>query len=586
MLTKFKQKFSLVRHGQWPFTLFAITLLVTTNLLLDNHSRSFYQQQITLEAEKVLDILEKDLELALLINDIETIQNTLVAFNNYNHIYHITVQNRARKPIAERYYFDNKFSENPNLYFQRDIFQTQSINTLGNEPFVDIKQDYQPKIGYLNLQMSPYHAGEYFFKSFAAVKTNLLLLLIILFFWLWNRKNNRDISQDIQSLDDMLNNRLLQKNKGMQFHETLSLFHSIKETNNNLDQAHNENKKLKNEIRYSKEDGNIELHQVAYFLKSFKKLNNDHETTLLIDAITDTSPGHKDYIDVVQSLKNILMQHSKISELNGVLVLDNYFDTIMETQVLLNKAAFEKFFKLFYNEVLSICHNDEIQINVDINVLEKSAKILRISVESSAPEFLRAIETQSLFDFEASTEQSSIINNVNLIASKYMLRKAGGDYLYFKDELRFEFPISTQMTNVLATSLPLISPLPPLMSILVYDSDPIDRLVLMGYLEKFEQEVDKATTKEVVLQKIRRQEYNLLCVSEDFFSENDPYFVKNFLTEIKNKSYPLELVVIADSYDIDDNDFINTLSPTVIKKPIDIGILGNHLKNLQEKLSR
>lgn len=586
MLTKFKQKLSVIRHIQWPFALFALVLLVTTNLLLDNHSRTFYKQQVTLEAEKILDNLEKGLELPLLVNDAETIQNILASFNSYSHIYHVTIQNRAKEPVAERYYFDNKFSKNPDLRFQRDVFQTQSVDTLGDESFVDMKQGYQPKIGYLDLQMSPYSAGKSFFKSFAAVKANLILLSIILLFWLWNRKKSYGISQDIQSLDDILNNRLLQKTKTMESRETLSLFNSVKETNKNLEHARSESKRLKNEIRYSQEDGNIELHQVAYFLKNFDKFKDDHETSLLIEAITDTSLGYKDYIDIVQSLKSILMQHSKIAELNGVLVLDNYFDTVIENQVLLNKAAFERFFKLFYNEILSVCHNDEIQISVDINVLEKSSKILRISIESSAPEFLKAIETQSLFDFDPSNEQSATINNVNLIASKYILRKAGGDYLYLKDELRFEFPISTQMMNVSATSLPLISPLPPLMNILVYDSDPIDRLVLMGYLEKFEQEVDKATTKEVALQKIRRQEYNLLCVSEDFFSENDPYFAENFLTEIKNKSYYLEIVVIADSYEISSNDFINALSPTVIKKPVDIGVLGNHLKNLQEKLSR
>lgn len=576
----------MVRQLQWPFILFALTILLVTNLLLNNHSRSFYHQQVTLEAENILEVLAEELELALLVNDAETIQTTLKNFDNYNHIYHIIIHNRAREPVAERYYFDNKFSENPELRFQRDVFQTQTVDTLGEESFVDMKQGYQPKIGYLDLQMSPYRTEQYFFQSFAALKANLILFSVIIIFWLWNRQKTKGISQDIQSIDDTLNNRLLQKSKVMESRETLSLFNSVNEANKNLEQARNETKRLKNEIRYSQEDGNIELHQVAYFLKSFDKFKEDHETSLLIDAITDTSLGYKDYIDVVQSLKDILMQHSKISELNGVLVLDNYFDTVLENQVLLNKPAFEKFFKLFYNEILTICHNDEIQMSVDINVLEKSSKILRISIESSAPDFIKAVETQSLFDFEPSNEQSAIVNNVNLIASKYMLRKAGGDYLYLHNELRFEFPISTQMTNVSATSLPLISPLPPLMNILVYDSDPIDRLVLMGYLEKFEQDVDKATTKEVALQKIRRQEYNLLCVSEDFFSENDPYFAENFLTEIQNKNYHFEILVIADSYDISGNDFINALSPTVMKKPIDINALGNHLRNLQEKLEK
>ena len=153
--------------------------------------------------------------------------------------------------------------------------------------------------------------------------------------------------------------------------------------------------------------------------------------------------------------------------------------------------------------------------------------------------------------------------------------------MYFSDEIRLEMPLNTVNQAEKKSQPERIRPLGLSLNVLVYDSDPIDKMVLIGYLTKLGIDVDKATTKQVVLQKLRHDSYNAILVNSEFIQDDPSFSFTNFLEELQHLDNQPHIIIVSHDLSVAESEAFNQLeSAQFITKPVDPKKLGETLTNL------
>ena len=196
-----------------------------------------------------------------------------------------------------------------------------------------------------------------------------------------------------------------------------------------------------------------------------------------------------------------------------------------------------------------------------------------MSIESDAQDFIEAINAQSLFRFTHDAPITSHSNNIYLIAAKHLLRKFGGEYFYFEKEVRIELPVTTLSAEEPQVWADSVTPIQTSISALIFDSDPIDKMVLLGYLEKLGVATEKASAKQVVLQKIRHDTFDIIIVNSEFLNDSDPFFFTNFASELSNQPKQTHILVVSSKPEIQNTKLFKTLKAHYLPKPIDVNKL-------------
>ncbi|MRX26997.1 hypothetical protein [Kangiella sp. HZ709] len=524
-------------------------------------------------------MLQSKVEVPMLVADNEAVQRELSTIDFDPVIISVSIYDKEGALVAERS-TQNVINRDELKVFSKDIIN-QLLNSEINI-YIDSGDNSSntQSIGQIKALVQPYSFTNELIVNKLAIIFNIILatILIVSGFWLYQSikvKRNR-----ISIISNILESEKIIYQDSAKFSEYKNLYYNASKA---VDKIYKQNSQLANlhkEIQYAREDSNLELNRFLEFLMASKTFKLDSSLEVFIDAVLASKSDEKSFIDIRKEFSWVIAHHSDLMQENNLIIFDKVLGMLDEHSVFIDKELFHSFLKLFIKQLALLCKNSELSISADINNIHDQTHILRLSFESSSPSFKHVLEHQSLFDFIPGSQISIETNNPSFIACKHLVQKTGGDFIFLENEIRFEFPVSIIKKQDKSKANHSISALNAQHSLLVYDSDPTERIILMGYLEKFAQKVDKATTKQVTLQKLRRNHYDAVCVNSNFFSSQDPYFLANFKTEYYAKEMPPKLLVFSKHSEIVENENYQSLDAKLIIKPINLKELEDTLNDL------
>lgn len=562
------------------YILFSIFVILLFNLYIYQGNKSDFTKNQLKTAQSIITALNAKIELPLLVADNDSIQIELNKITSDKDIVNIKIYDNKGSLVAEK-----RNSSESLIQKSNNILEEKIYNRPKSSEYEDIFSDTNDvndgrHIGEIHVEMANYQAAKQLLSNPLAYSYNIILLLFLIAVGIFIFIRAKKEQQQLSLLSKFLrsnNDFYLSADKFDQFP---SLFNSASYAVDKIAKQNLQLVNLKQEISYAREDSNLELNHFLDFLIQSEKVHFDNDLITFVNAVLESKSEELDLIDISKSIRLTIAQHSELMQQHGVMIYDNTLGELEEYNVCIDKTLFLKFLTLFLQQLILLCQKSTIKIQSDINKIHNDSHLLRISFESSSPAFKHALEQQKLFDFSPHSEISIDTNNASFIACKHLLHKAGGDYIFLKNEVRFEFPVVIEKSFVSTSNLSKISPLEIKRSLLVFDSDPTERIVLMGYLEKLGQKLDKATTKQVVLQKLRRNQFDILCVNSDFFSDEDPYFLTKFESEYLSMEKPPLLSVISSNNEIVENNYFKAFKAKLLSKPIDLKTLTLLLEKL------
>ncbi len=563
------------------FTLFALAIIFIFNLYVFQDTREDYETNQSNTANSIITALEAKIELPLLVADNEAIQDELSNLNLNDDILYLEIKDNKNSLVASRLIGDYSIDDTVNLQFtEKDILNEINVNEFEEIFSEDSSQIESQKVGSIKIFMKPFEFLEIYRNSNLIFSYNVILISLLIFTALFLARHINFRKTQVTQISNFLSGNKIEYFEPSKSKELNELYHKAANAIDRISKQNIQLANLKQEIQYAREDSNMELHKFLEFLIHSERIQFDQDLKIFSESVLINKNSEQSLVNIGRSLRTAIAIHSDLCAENNVVIYDNILNKLQDFSIFIDKDLFHQFLNLYIGEMIKLCRNSELNINADINKLQDESNILRLSFESSSPAFSKALELQSLFDFVPNSQITISENNSSFIACKHLVQKTGGDYIFLKDEIRFEFPVLIEKNYVSSSNLSFIKPLEQQRELLVYDSDPTERIVLMGYLDKFGQSLDKATTKQVVLQKLRHNTYDVLCVNSDFFSDQDPYFLTNFKTEYLDLEKPPLLLVISSNSKIIKNDYFKPFNAKHISKPIDLKRLEKLLINL------
>ncbi|NVJ68260.1 MAG: hypothetical protein HWE16_17375 [Gammaproteobacteria bacterium] len=576
-----KGRLSSVSRGLIAYSLFSIGVIVIFNLYIFKDNQQDYSNNQQNTANSLITAIEARVELPLLVADNETIQAELSKIELAPDIILVEVKDNKDALVASKYNSENGSGNiNEQRFMEKNILNkpdTTDFEDIFSDDTIELENQI---IGSVKVYLNAYDALSTYRNNSFIVSYNLLLIVLMIFMAYLYFKQAQVQKKKVNQISSMLADNKLSYFEQSTSSELNELYSSAAKAVDRLSKQSYQLANLKQEIQYAREDSNLELHKFLEFLINSKKVELDENLTVFSQSVLSSRSEEKSLVNIGRSLSSAIAMHSELLSKNNVTVFDNILNKLQDFSVFLDRKLFHQFLNLLVEQLIQLCKNSEINVNADINRLQDDSNILRLSFESSSPAFKKALEMQSLFEFVPQAHSNIGENNSSFIACKHLVQKAGGDYIFLKEEIRFEFPVLIEKNYVATSNLSLIKPLEEKRSILVFDSDPTERIVLMGYLTKFGQNADKATTKQVVLQKLRHNHFDILCVNSEFFSDQDPYFLTNFKSEYLAIENPPLLLVISSNKKIIKNDYFKSFNAKLLHKPIDLKQLERFLIQL------
>ncbi len=561
------------------YAVFALMMLILFNLyiLIDNKQNYSSRQQNSTDTLFVM--LQSKVEVPMLVADNEAVQRELLAIDFDPIIISVSIYDKEGVLVAERS-TQNVINRDELRVFSKDIINQLLNSEINIYIDSDDNSSNTPSIGIVQALVQPYSFTNELITNKLAIIFNLILASILIASGLWLYRNIKVKRNRISIISNILQKEKIIYQDSSKFSEYKNLYYNASKA---VDKIYKQNSQLANlhkEIQYAREDSNLELNRFLEFLMASDTFKLDSSLEVFIDAVLKSKSDQKSFVDIRKEFSWIIAHHSGLMQKNNVIVFDKVLGMLDEHNVFIDTKLFHNFLQLFVEQLTLLCKNSELSLSADINNIHDKTHMLRLSFESSSPSFKHILEHQNLFDFIPGAQISIDTNNPSFIACKHLVQKTGGDFIFLENEIRFEFPVSIiKKQNKLKThnSIPTLD---IKHSLLVFDSDPTERIILMGYLEKFGQKVDKATTKQVILQKLRRNSYDAICVNSDFFTSQDPYFLANFKTEYFAKETAPRLLVFSKHSEIVENEDYQSLDAKLIEKPIDLKELEKTLNNL------
>ena len=558
------------------------------NYLFDKATSKLHISHQESLSQTILSGLSIELEYGLSFGNKEDLITTLQPLSENKDVALIKVYDNQKNIFAQ---LDNRDSLNiPNsqnlLEFKKDITQNLSANR-NDELFLNEEVinaiSAERKLGSVYIGMSPI---EYSSVSqvlmYYKVLLNLALAIAFVLLWSFILYKQYTIKITIEKLIKALRTSHVPEElkEKIQTSEGLTLSSSIIDKIQYAKHLEYQLNLLKTEVTQARLDGNTELQEFIGFIKQNPSKVDDSDLNLFYQSIIQEVGKHKSAIWCKDILKKSITKLSPLSHEYHCNIFDHYTGDKLNQKAILDEKSFTQFLQLIIEQLIYVCKDNQISISLDQRTTYQDNTLLRISIESEADSFAKALSLQSFFHFREHHPITPYSNNLTLISAKHLLRKLGGEYFFFHNEIRFEIPITTIAEVQEHSQEPQVEIINKDINALVFDSDPIDKMVLMGYLEKLSVSSDKATTKQVVLQKLRRDKFDVIIVNSEFFNEPDPFFFSSLRNELANAEHNIKILVVSSDQSVQENILFEQLDASFITKPINLQSLRDTLHSL------
>lgn len=577
-----------VNQYNLAFILALIALLFVANYLFGKASQQQYYYQQKNLSQSILANLTIELEYGLSFGNKVDLKNSLEALRKNQGLAMITVYDNQSNVMAQ---LDNRdllsIPEDVELInFTQPIDQSPSSSLsdsllLNEEILQSVK--LERRLGEVTLSMTPlaYSPTSQEIQTYQTM-LNAIIIILMIMLWAYMYYRLSYTSRIMKKMTESLNRSVLPRNilyntKTQEAQALIKAIIDIFLQNKNLE---HQLTLLKTEVAQARRDANTELQEFLGFLLENPIEHDDETIQLFYQSITQHIGDRKSSIWSRDLLKQVITELSSLGKSEQVTIYDTYSGDRINRQLIIDRDNFKRFLLLLVEQLIKVCSGYQLSISFDQRQAIKDNTILRISIESDAENFIEGVNTQSLFHFSHEAPITCYSNNVHLIAAKHLLRKFGGEYFYFEKEVRIEIPVATLATNEPEVWTESVTPIETDINALIFDSDPIDKMVLMGYLEKLGVNTEKASAKQVVLQKIRHEKFDIIMVNSDFFHDPDPFFFTNFASELNDQMEKTSILVISSDSSVKETELFKSLNAHYLPKPIDIHQLKTKLINL------
>jgi CheY-like chemotaxis protein len=467
---------------------------------------------------------------------------------------------------------------------KKDITQTFGSSQLSIIPTQILEQQEASsrRLGQIQIGLTPFNYSESH-KNISYILLNLALIIPLALLWAFVRFRQVSQVKVVNKMIKVLNQpETIKDFKGsINTEEGTTLMDSIEHHAIKTQNLRHKLSVLKSEVQQARLDANTELHEFIGFIT--KQDFNSSVNNLMLFYEIIKQPVHKANHAVWcrDLLAKIVADLSPLARENSTLIQESFSGNRMNHQVQIDEKAFKQMLRLTLQQLLQICANHTLDIHFDLRQDFQDSAILRISFSSDSDTFQHAVKEQSLFQFREELPVTIHSNNIQLISAKHLLKKFGGEYIYLSDEIRFEIPLTTLVLSDKKSQPEQIKPLGLDLKVLVYDSDPIDKMVLIGYLNKLGVTVDKATTKQVVLQKIRHDSYDAILVNSEFLKDDHAFSFENFTSELELMENKPDIIVVSHDGSVLESDTLSHLDTAqFVSKPVEPKKLSQVLSGL------
>lgn len=549
-----------------------LLLLVNYFFYQTQHKNFGYQQDKF--CQFLLTSLTSSIEYGLSFGNKADLETTLSPLQGNSDIAFFRVVDNQGTTVAE---VDNRDSigihhDLPLHTVEQDITQTFGSTQLSIIPTQILEQQGMDsrRLGKVQIGLTPYNYSDSH-KSISYILLNLALIIPLTGLWVFVRFRQSTQVKTVNKMIRVLNHpeTVQDFKESINTEEGTTLLQSIEQHVIKTQNLRHKLSVLKSEVRQARLDANTELHEFIGFITQ-QDFNSSINNLMLFYEIIK-QPVHKASHAVWcrDLLAKTIAELSTQARDNNTLIQESFSGNRMSHQIQVDEKAFKKMLRLTIQQLLQICANHTLDIHFDLRQDFQDSAILRISFSSESDTLHHAIEEQSLFQFKENLPVTVHSNNIQLISAKHLLKKFGGEYIYLSDEIRFEIPLTTLVLSDKKTQPEPIKPLELNLKVLVYDSDPIDKMVLIGYLSKLGIDVDKATTKQVVLQKIRHDNYGAILVNSDFLNDDHAFSFENFTSELDLMETKPEIIVVSHDNTVLESEALSRLdSVHYIPKPV------------------
>lgn len=580
------KKVKLSHQYSIAYTLAFVVVLLVVNFVFYRSLEQSHQNQQQKLCDLIISSFTPGIEYGLSYGNTTDLESTLFPLRNNPEIAFVRVLDNQGTVVSQ---VDNRglvgISQDIELKtVDRDIVQKLGSSFQSNFPsqLLESAENDHRRLGQLQIASTPYKYSRAY-DGVLHLLLNLGVIIPLALFWVYLRIRQTHQSKIVNKLVDQLNNSESYKEfrENLKTSEGSKLLNAVEQQVIKTQNLRHKLNILKTEVQKARLDANTELHEFIGFITQQNFNSSINNLMMFYEVIKQPVDQTRQLVWSRDLLSQTVVELSTLAKEKNTLIQESFSGNRMSYQVHLDDKSFKQMLRLLIQQLIYICENETLNIHFDLRQDYQDTANLRISFSSESKVFLQALKEQSLFQFKEKLPVTAHSNNIQLISAKHILKKFGGEYLYFSDEIRLEMPLNTVNQAEKKSQPERIRPLGLSLNVLVYDSDPIDKMVLIGYLTKLGIDVDKATTKQVVLQKLRHDSYNAILVNSEFIQDDPSFSFTNFLEELQHLDNQPHIIIVSHDLSVAESEAFNQLeSAQFITKPVDPKKLGETLTNL------
>ena len=580
------KKIKLAHQYNITYAITFIAILVVLNLVYYKAKEQSHINNQQKLCEFIVTSFSSGLEYGLTFGNKGDLEQTIFPLQNNPDIAFVNVVDNQATVMAQ---VDNRTLIGIAKYiklqtFNRDIVHRISSglpSTLPSELLEDAAIDSR-RLGQIQIATTPFKYSRKY-GGITLLLFNLAVIIPMLLFWVYLKLRQTQQSRAVDKIINTLNEseNYHEFSNKLQTKEGSKLLLAAEQQVIKAQNMRHKLNMLKTEVQKARLDASAELHEFIGFItqQDFNKSINN--LMMFYNIIKQPVDQERHAIWCRDLLAQTVVELSGEAKEQNTLIQDSFSGNRMNSQIHVDEKSFKQMLRLILQQLIKICSNHTLAIHFDLRQEYQDTANLRISFKSEAEPFLEAVEKQSLFEFREDLPVTMYSNNIQLISSKHLLKKFGGEYLYLSDEIRLEMPLMTLEKPDKKVQPEPITPLGIDLNVLVYDSDPIDKMVLIGYLTKLGADVDKATTKQVVLQKLRHDSFDAILVNSDFIEEDEAFSFSHFMEELELLENQPSIIIVSRDLSVTESEVFQKLeSAQFIAKPVDPKKLGVLLGSL------
>lgn len=580
------KKIKLSHQYSIAYALAFVGVLIVVNFMFYRSMEQTHLAQQRKLCDLIISSYTPGLEYGLSFGNTTDLEQTLFPLRNNPDIAFVRIIDNQGTIVSQ---VDNRgligISQNVALNtIDQDIVQNLGSSFQSNFPsqLIENSESESRRLGQLQIAATPYRYSRAY-DGLSHLLLNLGIIIPLSLFWLYLRVRQNHQAKVVKKLIDQLNNSESYKEfkESLRTTEGSELLNAVEQQVIKTQNLRHKLNMLKTEVQKARLDANTELHEFIGFMTQQDFNSSINNLMMFYEVIKQPVDQTRKAVWCRDLLAQTVVELSNLAKEKSTLIQESFSGNRMSYQVHVDEKAFKQMLRLLLQQLINICEGETLNIHFDLRQDYQDTANLRISFSSDSKMFLTALEQQSLFQFKEELPVTPHSNNIQLISAKHILKKFGGEYLYFSDEVRLEMPLNTLNQSDKKSQPEPITPLGINLNVLVYDSDPIDKMVLIGYLNKLGIDVDKATTKQVVLQKLRHDAFDAILVNSDFIEDDPSFSFNNFLEEIQHLDNQPHIIIVSHNKHITEAEVFNNIETAeFVSKPVDPKKLGDVLASL------